>query len=101
MRLVPALDKPEYRPLVFNYAKLAVLAEAIFAVLGEKFISDETGEVRASATIYRQIVGEMRVLAHELALSPTTTLQLAKVAKPILDLEAVRAEYAEAETESK
>ena len=36
VRLVPALDKPEYRPLGFNYAKLAVLAEAIFAVLGEK-----------------------------------------------------------------
>lgn len=88
---VPALDAPQYRPLVLNFARLTVLIEHTFGVLDEgPLLSEVTGEVRQSVNTYRQLLGELRALASTLGISPTTAILLAKQARPMLDLDEVR-----------
>ena len=33
--MVPAVDKPEYRPLIYNYARIAILCEQAYSCLHE------------------------------------------------------------------
>jgi hypothetical protein len=99
VKMVPALDKPEYKPLTYNYCRLTILIESVFGSFDEGDLVDSGGLAKAALTTFRQLVGELRALAKELGISPTTSILLAKQVKPMLDIEAIRAEYAEADEE--
>lgn len=89
VQLVPAIDAVEYRPLVLNYARLAILAEKAYAHLKEAGLIDDKGELRNSINIYRKLAGQLQSAARELGLTPTTAASLAKPVK-VLDLESMR-----------
>jgi phage terminase small subunit len=89
VQLVPAIDAPEYRPLILNYARLAILSEKAYAHLKEAGLIDDKGELRNSINTYRQLAGALQSAARELGLTPTMA---ASLAKPVafLDLESMR-----------
>ena len=87
--LVPALDRPEWRPLILNYSRVAVLAERAYNHLREAGLLDDHGELKSSLETYRRLAGELRAQARELGLSPTVAVSLTQM-KPMLDLEALR-----------
>jgi phage terminase small subunit len=89
VRLVPAIDVPEYRPLVLSYARLAILNEKAHAHLKEAGLIDDKGELRNSINTYRQLAGQLQSAARELGLTPTMAASLAKPVK-YLDLESLR-----------
>ncbi len=89
VQLVPAIDAPEYRPLVKNYARLAILAEKAYAHLKEVGLIDDKGELRNSMNSYRQLAGALQSAARELGLTPTMAASLAKPVK-FLDLDSMR-----------
>jgi phage terminase small subunit len=96
MKLVPALNEVQYRPLVLNYARVAILCERAYLHLKEGTLIDQSGELRASLDRYRNLVKELRNCARELGLSPSTATLLAKPVQ-FLDLESMRADAEEPE----
>jgi hypothetical protein len=93
--MVPAIDKPEYRPLVYNYARIAKLCEQAYSHLHEGGLVNDEGELRASLNTYRQLTAELRAAARELGLTPTSSILLATLVKPMLDLDCVRGDDGE------
>ena len=89
VQLVPAIDAPEYRPLILNYARLAILSEKAYAHLKEVGLIDDKGELRNSINTYRQLAGALQSAARELGLTPTMAASLAKPVK-YLDLDSLR-----------
>jgi len=87
--MVPAVDKPEYRPLIYNYARIAILCEQAYSYLHEGSLINSEGELRASLNTYRQLTAELRAAARELGLSPTSAALLAKPVQ-FLDLDSMR-----------
>ena len=89
VQMVPAIDAPEYRPLIKNYARLAILSEKAWAHLKEAGLIDDKGELRNSINTYRQLAGALQSAARELGLTPTMAASLAKPVK-FLDLDSMR-----------
>lgn len=93
--IAPHLDEERYRPLL---ALLAIKWERfgrMAAQLGTDLINPETGEFKRSLdTIARTEDGVLRLLA-EIGLTPHSA-DLLKDTKPVIDLEAIRAEFKDA-----
>ena len=88
--MVPAIDKPEYRPMIYAYASLAILCEQAYAHLHEVGVANDEGELRSSLTTYGQLTVRLQKLADALGLTPTSTILLATPVRPMLDLACMR-----------
>jgi phage terminase small subunit len=95
--LVPALEDAQFRPLVTNYCRLAVLCERAYDRIREASLLDDNGELRSSLDTYRRMTGELRAMGRELGLSPTVAASMARPVR-VLDLEAMRDEADDAQS---
>jgi len=85
----PALKARKYRPLVLNYARVALLCERAYARAMEQMAINPDGDLPSCLDGYRRMAAELRAMARELGLSPTVASLLTKPA-PILDLDDMR-----------
>jgi hypothetical protein len=89
VKLVPAINLPEYRPLILNFARLSILCDRAYDHLRNTSLLNADGELKSSLSVYRQLTSELRASARELGLSPTVAASLARPVK-VLDLDSMR-----------
>lgn len=88
---VPALDRPEYLPLLRSYARITLLIERSYELLRDGSLVDENGELRASLDTIRRLMSTQAALGRELGLSPSAARSVIRQPKDLA------AAFAEAE----
>jgi hypothetical protein len=70
LREMPALDQPRLRPLIYNYARITLLAERVYAALAKRPAVDRAGNVPQAADVFQRLTITQMRLASALGLTP-------------------------------